>query len=105
MESKELLIIPFVLWFFLLELHPGLRNIWLRGNSSGTKSFTLINVWNLMIYPFKNLSMWSLKYWDINIYLFYLVCILFYVFCINVISLFHKRDPKWTKLYLKMQHM
>ena len=104
MEYK-LLIIPFILWFFLLELHPGLGNIWLRGNASGSKSFAPNNVWNLMIFPFKNRAIWSLKYWDMNLYIFYGLCILFYLLCINVISLFRKRDPKWSKLYLKMQHM
>ena len=100
-----LYIFPFILWFFYLELHPGLTNIWIRSNHEGNKVFCPSNIFHLLVYPFKNSRMWIAKFWDINLFTFYGVCILFYVFCNNLFSLFEKRDERWTKLYLKMQHL
>ena len=100
-----LYILPAILWFFNLELHPGLTHIWLRSNDKGSLSFCPNNVLNIMIYPFQNRNMWLPKFWDVNLITFYGMCMLFYVFCNNCFSLLEKRVDRWTKLYLKMQHL
>lgn len=98
-------VLPLVLWIINLEVNPGLQNIWLRSNSNGTKSFTLQNVFNLILYPFRNREMWKPKFWDVNLYTFYASCILFFMFVDNLLGLLETRDKRWEEFYVKMMHL
>lgn len=96
---------PFILWFFNLELNPGLGNVWLRTNVHGNKTFTPINVFNLLVAPLKHRFMWNIRLFDTNIFMFYFFCILTYLFLDNLLSLLPKRqNKKWINFLIKMNH-
>ena len=98
--------VPSLLWFFNLELNPGLRGIWIRPDSNGNKRFVLTNVIRLLIEPLKNIHMWKIKMWDINIYMFYFCCFLFYMFFEHSYNLVQSNKlTEWNKFYMKIMHL
>lgn len=100
-----LYIFPFILWFFNLELNPGLGSVWIRTNVHGNKSFAPINVLNLMLAPLKHKFMWKISLFDTNIFTFYIFCALFYLLLDNTLSLLPKPQNKnWTNFLIKMNH-
>ena len=51
-----------------LELHPKITNVWYRFGSDGKRH---IQIWNLIDFIFKPLTMkelWYPEYWDINFF-------------------------------------
>lgn len=98
-------VLPFVLWLLNLELNPGLGNVWIRTNVQGNKTFTPINIINLIIAPIKHKFMWNISMFDTNIFMFYLVCIMFYLFFDNTLSLIPSpRNKEWNNFLIKMNH-
>ncbi len=72
-------VLIFIIWFLNLELNPGLGNIWYRTNVNNEKSFTFVNVFNILKSPFTSLDFWSVEMFDVNIVtfvLFFIVIIL-----------------------------
>lgn len=74
------LLIVFVFWLLYLELSPGLGGILVRPNSSGTRTFSLGGVWTLMKKPLSDGMYWYPKFWDLNIYMLWLIaCIVYFL--------------------------
>lgn len=74
----------FSLFMFVmyLEINPKLRGIWLRYDSNNQLIFSPVGIYNMIIYPFKNIQMWYPQNWDINVVMF--TCILTFILtCLN----------------------
>lgn len=98
--------LPIVLWFFNLELNPGIRGIWLRPDSNGKTVFVIQNAVRIMFEPFRNSFFWKMKCWDINIIMFYFLCVLFYLFVDNVLGLIPETNNKnWNSFMMKINHL
>lgn len=72
------------IFFFILylELNPKLGGIWLRYDSNNELVLSLQGIYNMIIYPFKNFTMWYPQNWDINFFMFTgLLTIFIYNFC------------------------
>ena len=72
------LLIVFILWIVYLELSPKLGRILIRPNSSGRNTFSLGGVWALMKKPFTDITLWSPRFWDLNIYVLWIFTIIIY---------------------------
>ena len=72
------LLIVFILWILYLEFSPRLGRIIIRPNSSGGYSLSLGGVWSLMKKPFTDLQYWYPRYWDLNIYVLWIITIIIY---------------------------
>lgn len=73
------LLVVFVLWILYLELSPKLGRIIIRPNSSGGYIITFGGVWSLMKKPFVDKQFWSPKFWDLNIYVLWIITIILYL--------------------------
>ena len=101
MYALYFIFIVFVIWMFNLELNPQLGHIWLRPDVTGDIVFSPINIVNLLIKPFYDLTLWNIKLWDVNFYIFLLSCtILFFIFRIisNVLNVKSVRSSKSVRV-------
>ena len=62
----------FSLFIFIiyLEINPKLGGIWLRYDSSNQLILSPTGIYNMIVYPFKNIQMWYPQNWDINAFIF-----------------------------------
>lgn len=72
------LLIVFIIWILYLELSPKLGKILIRPNSSGGYSFSFAGIGSLMLKPFQEAIFWNPKFWDLNIYVWWIITILIY---------------------------
>jgi hypothetical protein len=70
--------IVFLLWILYLEFSPKLGRIIIRPNSSGGFTFTFGGVLELMKKPFQNIQFWYPRFWDLNIYVLWILTIIIY---------------------------
>jgi hypothetical protein len=97
--------IPLFLWFINLEINPSIGGIWLRPDSTGNKRFVIKNIIKLSVHPLKNNMLWTMKAWDLNIFIFYLISIMFYLFFYNLFCLLpEKVDENWKQFVIKLNH-
>lgn len=74
------LLIAFILWVIYLEFSPRIGRILIRPNSKGSYSLSLGGIGNLMLKPFTDKTFWSPRFWDLNIYVIWIItAILYYI--------------------------
>ena len=67
-----------IIYLIYLELSPGLGNIWFRLNADNIRVINILGALNMIFYPLKDLSFWSVENWDLNFFIYY-----FFLYCIN----------------------
>jgi hypothetical protein len=72
------LFIVFILWILYLEFSPKLGKIIIRPNEKGGYSFSFGGVWNLMLKPFQDSTFWKPSFWDLNIYVIWIITTIIY---------------------------
>jgi hypothetical protein len=72
------LLIVFLLWLLYLELSPQLGKIWIRPNEKGGWRLSLGGVIQLMGKPFTQIEYWYPRFWDLNIYVWWILTLLVY---------------------------
>jgi hypothetical protein len=72
------LLIVFIIWIIYLELSPKLGRILIRPNAKGGYSISFAGIGNLMLKPFQDIMFWNPKFWDLNIYVWWIITILVY---------------------------
>ena len=72
------IILSLIIFLFYLEFSPKLGNIWYRIDSTGKRRIMIKGAINVILYPFKNYTLWYPKNWDLNyfIYLYFTYLIL-----------------------------
>lgn len=55
-----------------VQFSPSMGNVWYRKDSDGNGFFSFGSLFDLIIFPLKNLQMWYLSMWDINFYIWIL---------------------------------
>ena len=58
-----------VLFILYVQFSPSMGNVWYRKDSDGNGFFSFGGLFDLIIFPLKNLQMWYPSMWDINIYI------------------------------------
>lgn len=58
------------IFILYLEINSKLGGIWLRYNSKNQLIFSPIGIYNMVVYPLKNLQLWFPQNWDINFFMF-----------------------------------
>jgi hypothetical protein len=97
--------VPLFLWFINLETNPSIGKIWIRPDSNGNKKIVIKNVIKLIDHVLTDKMLWTLKAWDINIFIFYIICIMFYLFFYNLFCLLPENvDEKWKQFVIKLNH-
>jgi len=87
------LIIVFVIWIIYLEFSPRLGNIILRPNSKGTTTFTLAGVGALMAKPLTDKTFWYPSFWDLNIYVLWIITAIIYFLIYRNLNLISQFKP------------
>lgn len=58
-----------ILFALYVEFSPSMGNVWYRKDSDGIGFFSFGGLFDLIIFPLKNLQMWYPSMWDINFYI------------------------------------
>ena len=65
-------LLSLIIYLSYLELSPGLGNIWFRLNADNVRVINIMGALNMIFYPIKDLSFWSIKNWDLNFFIYYI---------------------------------
>ena len=74
----------FLFWLLYLEYSPSIGGIVFRYDSSGIRRFSPSSIISMMFAPFKSISFWYPRFWDLNIYILLTIPILFYLLIRNL---------------------
>lgn len=66
-------LLSLIIYLSYLELSPGLGNIWFRLNVDNVRVINIIGALNMIFYPIKDLSFWSIENWDLNFFIYYIL--------------------------------
>ena len=58
-----------ILFTLYVQFSPSMGNVWYRKDSDGNGFFSFEGLFDLIIFPLKNLQMWYPSMWDINFYI------------------------------------
>ena len=84
-------VIVFVLWIVYLELSPKLGRIFIRPNAKGSYSFSFGGLGQLMVKPFTDKTFWYPRFWDLNIYVLWIITAIIYYIVYRNLNLFEKK--------------
>jgi Cu-Zn family superoxide dismutase len=87
------LFIVFIIWLFYLELSPKLGKIIFRPNAKGSTTFNLSGLGSMMIRPFTDLTFWYPRFWDLNIYMLWIITAIIYYLIYRNLNLFEYSKP------------
>lgn len=74
-----ILLLSLIIYLAYLELSPGLGNIWFRLNADNVRTINIMSALNMIFYPLKNITFWSVENWDLNFFIYYI-----FLCCINL---------------------
>jgi len=66
---SKYILVSLIIYVLYLEINPKIRGIWIRPNSEGNYVISFYGLYDLFIYPFKNIKMWFPMMWDMNVYI------------------------------------
>jgi hypothetical protein len=64
-----------ILYLLYIQFSPQMGNIWWREDH-----FTPMGAIYVMLYPLKEIKMWSIEMWDINYFIWIIIGLFFYAF-------------------------
>ena len=80
MEEIGVGILSFVIYALYVQYSPNMGNVWIRKDDKGNQVFVPRNLFNLMVHPLTNTSLWNHNTWSINWVFF--ICLSFSIYWI-----------------------
>ena len=74
------ILLSLIIFLIYLEYSPNLGNIWYRIDSTGNRKIMIKGAISVILYPFKNITLWYPNNWDLN----YFVYLYFTNFLLNI---------------------
>ena len=64
------ILLSLIIFLIYLEFSPNLGNIWYRIDSTGNRKIMIKGAISVILYPFKNITLWYPNNWDLNYFIY-----------------------------------